>query len=235
MTNSNIVVLTGAGISAESGVPTFRGAGGLWRGYRAQDLATPQAFNRDPHQVWAFYHFRRELVAGCQPNAAHIVLSQMETQIGAQFTLITQNVDGLHRMAGNSRLIEIHGSLWQIKCTSCDHSWEDREIYPEETLLTCDKCESLARPDVVWFGEGLDAGRMEASIKAAEQASIMLVIGTSALVYPAAQLPVLAKQNGARLYEFNPNPTPISDIAYGVFREPAASSIPQWWSSYTHE
>jgi NAD-dependent deacetylase len=228
-----IVALTGAGISAESGVPTFRGKGGLWHGRRAQDLATPQAFTRDPALVWAFYHYRRQLVQGCLPNPAHQALADMETRLGPRFSLITQNVDGLHRLAGNKNLIEVHGSLWQLKCTRCQHSWQDREIYPDDVLPTCPSCGEIARPDVVWFGEGLDPARLDASLVAAKTATIMLVIGTSAVVYPAAQIPVTAKQHGARLIEFNLEPTPLSQLADETFFEPAGISLPRWWSQFT--
>jgi NAD-dependent deacetylase len=234
MPEPKIVALTGAGISAESGVPTFRGEGGLWRGHRAQDLATPQAFQRDRAQVWAFYHYRRQLVDDCHPNPAHRILAEIESQLATRFTLITQNVDGLHRLAGNQNLIEIHGSLWQIKCSRCQQSWQDRQIYPEDALPTCPNCEQVARPDVVWFGEGLDPALLEKSFEAVKSASIMLVIGTSAVVYPAAQLPVIAKQNGARLIEFNLEPTPLSQLADETYFEPAGSSLPRWWNQFIH-
>jgi NAD-dependent deacetylase len=232
MSNPNIVALTGAGISAESGVPTFRGEGGLWQGHRAEDLATPQAFQRDPAKVWAFYHYRRRLVHDCHPNAAHHTLADIESRLGARFKLITQNVDGLHRLAGNKNLIEIHGSLWQIRCSQCLRSWHDRQIYPQDAQPTCTECGQMARPDVVWFGEGLDPARLDASYEAASAASIMLVIGTSAVVYPAAQIPEIAKRNGARLIEFNLEPTPLSQLADETYFEPAGKSLPRWWDRF---
>lgn len=233
MQTPRIVALTGAGISAESGVPTFRGEGGLWRGRRAQDLATPEAFQRDPAQVWAFYHYRRQLVHSCHPNPAHVALAEIESRLGNHFSIITQNIDGLHHLAGNQNLIELHGSLWQIKCGYCQQSWPDRKIYPEHELPVCPACGQLARPDVVWFGEGLDPARLEASYEAARHASIMLIIGTSAVVYPAAQIPMVARQNGARLIEFNLEPTPLSQIADETYFEPAGTSLPRWWKQFS--
>lgn len=228
-----VVALTGAGISAESGVPTFRGEGGIWRSHRAQDLATPQAFQHHPARVWAFYHFRRRLVHSCQPNPAHYTLAEIESQLGNQFTLITQNVDGLHNLAGSHSLIEIHGSMWQIKCSRCQKSWPDRNLYAEDELPACPTCGQMARPDVVWFGEGLDQAKLEVSYQAAKRASIMLVIGTSALVYPAAQIPVIAQQNGARLIEFNLEPTPLSQIADETYFQSAGVSLPRWWKDFS--
>lgn len=233
MPTARIVALTGAGISAESGVPTFRGEGGLWQGHRAQDLATPQAFQRDPSQVWAFYHYRRRLVHACHPNPAHQTLAQMEAQLGPRFTVITQNVDGLHQLAGNQNLIEIHGSLWRIKCSHCRLSWQDREIYSDDILPTCPSCGEVARPDVVWFGEGLDPARLEDALSMAREASMMLVIGTSAVVHPAAQIPVFAKLNGARLVEFNLEPTPLSRLADETYFDSAGKSLPKWWKKYS--
>jgi NAD-dependent deacetylase len=222
-----LVVLTGAGISAESGVPTFRGAQGLWRNHRAQDLATPQAFSRDPELVWAFYGWRRELVASCKPNAAHRVLASLQKEL-RNLTLITQNVDGLHQAAGSQDPLELHGSLWRLRCTTCGHRWEDHRVPLPNPIPECPSCESTARPDVVWFGESLDPVVVEAAFSAAESARTMLVVGTSALVSPASELPRVAQAAGARLVEINPESTPISPICDVVLRGPATTMLGQW-------
>jgi NAD-dependent deacetylase len=227
-----IVVLTGAGISAESGVPTFRGAGGLWRKFRAEDLATPQAFARDPKLVWEWYAWRREMLVKCEPNAAHRTLVEIETHANAKggaFTLITQNIDGLHEAAGSRSVLRVHGSIWSMRCMRDGTSWEDRRVPLPEIPPRCPKCGSLARPDVVWFGEMLDDLLLQAAMDAAAQARTMLVVGTSALVQPAASLPLIAKRNGARLVEINPDETPLSDFADEVLRGPAARELPAWW------
>jgi len=223
-----VVVLTGAGVSAESGVPTFRGSGGLWRSYRATDLATPTAFARDPRLVWEFYSWRRELVAACRPNPAHKALAQMERRL-PDFTLITQNVDGLHQAAGSQRVVELHGSLWRVRCTRCSYQAEDRRVPLPQLPPRCPRCEGLLRPDVVWFGEALPQGVLEQAWAAAGRASVMLVVGTSAVVEPAASLPRLAKARGAYLIEINPEETPLSPYADEVIREPAGQALPAWW------
>ncbi|MGQ9921978.1 MAG: SIR2 family NAD-dependent protein deacylase [Desulfobacca sp.] len=205
----DVVVLTGAGISAASGVPTFRGQDGLWRQYRAVDLATPEAFQRDPHLVWEFYHWRRRLLAPLQPNAAHLALAEMEARL-PRFTLITQNIDGLHALTGSRRIIELHGNIWQLRCTGCGQVSEDRRL-DLPPLPTCDICGALRRPHVVWFGEMLDPGVLAAASAAVEACDLMLVSGTSGLVQPAASLGRLAKQRGAFVAEINVEPTPQSD------------------------
>ncbi len=231
----SVAVLTGAGISAESGVPTFRGEDGLWRTYRAEDLATPEAFYRDPQLVWEWYDWRRGLIAGCRPNAAHHTLAQMERHLD-DLTLITQNVDGLHQMAGSRNVVELHGSIWRMRCTQeCQPPWEDRTvplIVAGGALPRCPKCGSLARPDVVWFGESLPGEALAAAWAAAQRCQVMLVVGTSAVVQPAASLPLLALRRGAYVVEINPQPTPLSDAAHEVIREPAASALPQWWQTW---
>ena len=188
-----VAVLTGAGISAESGVPTFRGEGGLWRQHRAEELATPHAFYRDPGLVWEWYDWRRQLIGDCQPNAAHRTLVDMEDHLD-DLTIVTQNVDGLHRLAGSRNVVELHGDIWRMRCTvGCQPSWEDRTSPLRELPACCPRCGVLARPDVVWFGEALPGAAGDAAWLAAERCRLMLVIGTSALVQPAASLPVLAR------------------------------------------
>ena len=231
----SVAVLTGAGISAESGVPTFRGEDGLWRTYRAEDLATPGAFSRDPHLVWEWYDWRRGLIAGCRPNAAHQALADMERHFD-DWTLITQNVDGLHQQAGSRNVVELHGNIWRMRCTQgCQTPWEDRAVplaLAGGALPRCPRCGSLARPDVVWFGESLPGEALAAALAAAQRCQVMLVVGTSAVVQPAASLPLLALQRGAYLVEVNPQPTPLSDAAHEVIREPAASALPHWWQTW---
>jgi NAD-dependent deacetylase len=223
-----LVVLTGAGISAESGVPTFRGKGGIWEDHRAEDLATPQAFTHDPTLVWRFYNWRRAIVANCAPNTAHHILVEIEHHL-KKFTLITQNVDGLHKIAGNQHVIELHGSLWRMRCTRCQNSWEDRRVHPPEHLPKCQDCGTLARPDVVWFGEPLDEDTLEEAMEAASQAQLMLVIGTSAIVHPAASIPMIARSAGARLVEINPESTPLTPLADQALQEVATKGLAQWW------
>jgi NAD-dependent deacetylase len=225
----SVAVLTGAGISAESGVPTFRGPGGLWRNHRAEDLATPHAFRRDPKLVWEWYDWRRGLVGACQPNAAHRTLVEMEARFD-DFVLITQNVDGLHRLAGSQNVVELHGNIWTLRCTKdCSPNWEDRTVPLPEIPPTCPECGALARPDVVWFGESLPREALDAAWEAVQRCQLMLVVGTSALVQPAASLPLLALQHGAYVVEINPQATPLSGAVNDTMREPAAVALPQWW------
>lgn len=231
-------VLTGAGVSAESGVPTFRGEGGLWRSYRAEDLAAPAAFLRDPELVWEWYDWRRGLIGKCQPNAAHRTLAEMEAYLsaagrGSSFVLVTQNIDGLHPLAGSQRVIELHGNIWRMRCTrNCQAPWEDRTVPLPEIPPRCTECGALARPDVVWFGESLPAGALDQAFAAAQICMVMLVVGTSAVVQPAASLPIMALQRGAYVVEINPQPTPLSSIAHEVIRQPAARALPEWWQAW---
>jgi NAD-dependent deacetylase len=224
-----MVVLTGAGISAESGVPTFRGEGGLWRNYRAEELATPHAFRRDPELVWSWYAWRREVVGACRPNGAHETLVEMETQLD-DFCLVTQNVDGLHSLAGSRNVVELHGNIWGMRCTRhCRPVWEERADPLPQIPPRCPDCGALARPDVVWFGETLPSGALEQALLAAQRCQLMLVVGTSAVVEPAASLPLLALQRGAQVIEINPQPTPLSPAVDEAIREPAAMALPRWW------
>jgi NAD-dependent deacetylase len=223
-----VVVLTGAGISAESGVPTFRGEGGLWRNYRPEQLATPEAFHRDPALVWEWYDWRRGLIGDCVPNAAHEALVEMEAAL-ADFILITQNVDGLHQAAGSRNMLELHGNIWRVRCAGCGRVAEDRRVPMPEPLPLCPDCGGVLRPDVVWFGESLPVGVLEEAWAAAERCRLMLVVGTSAVVQPAASLPLVALRNGARLVEVNPAETGLSAYAHEVLRGPAAELLPAWW------
>lgn len=214
-------MLTGAGISAESGIPTFRsGSGGLWRNFRAEDLATPQAFARDPAMIWEWYDWRRSQIAKAVPNAAHMALAAHSGPL----TLITQNVDGLHDMAGSRDILKIHGDIWIRRCTVCGHETSDRVAPLPAYPPLCAACGGVERPGVVWFGEALPPDVWEASERAAKQADVLLVIGTSAQVYPAAGLIPLAKRGGARIVEVNIERTAASAMA-DEFHQGSASEI----------
>ena len=203
-----LVVITGAGISAESGVPTFRGSDGLWRRYRAEDLATPQAFQRDPRLVWEWYDWRRRLISGKEPNAGHMAIAAMEG-LFEEFFLITQNVDGLHRRAGSRKLIEIHGNLWRVRCMGEGKVSSNNEVPLKEIPPRCE-CGALLRPDVVWFGESLSEKDLADSYMALKECDCLMVVGTSAVVQPVASFPTIARNGGAFIAEINVEPTPIS-------------------------
>ncbi|MCS6293900.1 MAG: NAD-dependent deacylase [Nitrospira sp.] len=206
----SITVLTGAGISADSGVPTFRGADGLWRNFRAEELATPEAFERDPRLVWEWYSWRRELIATKQPNDAHRAVASLESRVN-DFWLITQNVDGLHRAAGSTKLSEIHGNIWMVRCTACAAVTENHRV-PLPLLPHCGQCGGLLRPHIVWFGESLQEEDLACCAKQLQTCDILLVIGTSGVVYPAAGFASIAKEAGAYVIEVNLDPTPQLDL-----------------------
>jgi NAD-dependent deacetylase len=207
-----IAISTGAGISAESGIPTFRGKDGLWRKHKPESLATPQAFYADPELVWEFYDYRRNLVKSVEPNPAHYALVNIEENAD-KFCLITQNVDNLHFRAGSKNIIELHGNLAISRCTRCSYETKALPTPLEETLPTCPECGELLRPGVVWFGEQLPVDAINAAFRTAQQCDLMLVIGTSGLVQPAASLPHLAKREGAFVVEVNIEETPITAVA----------------------
>jgi len=231
MTIPRIAVLTGAGVSAASGVPTFRDPGGLWRQYSPQELATPEAFDRDPLLVWEFYDWRRQRVAGCTPNAAHLVLAEMDASV-PDFILATQNVDGLHPAAGSRRILFLHGDIWRLRCTSCRYRGESRQVPLDPLPPLCPDCGAVLRPDVVWFGEALDSLVLNRATQAFAQADIALVVGTSALVYPAAELPLLTRQRGGKVYEFNTEATPLSSLATQSFLGLCEETLPAWWAGF---
>lgn len=201
----SVAVLTGAGASAESGIPTFRGAGGLWRNYKPEDLATPGAFARDPKLVWEWYDWRREIVAKAQPNAGHYALAKLE-QHKAAFTLATQNVDDLHERAGSKNIIHLHGEIFVERCLKCAKEYRHRK-----GPHVCE-CGGITRPGVVWFGEGLPEAALKRAMDAMCSCDVALIVGTSAVVYPAASLIPLAKRCGAKVIEVNLEETPMSGI-----------------------
>jgi NAD-dependent deacetylase len=221
----SIVVLTGAGVSAESGVPTFRGNHGLWKQYRAEDLATPGAFARDPKLVWEWYDWRRSLIAEAKPNPGHYALAAAEAR-ARKFTLITQNVDGLHELAGSRNVLRLHGSIWMLRCLECRREREDRSTPLPEIPPRCE-CGGMLRPGVVWFGELLPAQVWKDAETAARQADLFLLIGTSAMVYPAAGLASMAKSSGARVVEINIEETGVSDSIDEFLQGPSGELLPQ--------
>jgi NAD-dependent deacetylase len=221
----SLCVLTGAGISAESGIPTFRGPGGMWRTYRAEDLATPEAFARDPYLVWEWYDWRREVISRAEPNAGHRALAEIERRAGG-FHLVTQNVDGLHDRAGSRSILKVHGDIWTLRCTTCRRSWQDLRAPLPEVPPKC-ACGGMARPGVVWFGEALPDEVWGSAIDAVRAASLCLVVGTSSVVYPAAGLVHLAKSKGAKVVEINVAETPVSGEVDFSWRAPAAVALPQ--------
>jgi NAD-dependent deacetylase len=221
----SIAVLSGAGVSAESGIPTFRDAlTGLWARFRPEELATPEAFARDPGTVWEWYAWRRTLVDRAQPNAAHAALVEMERCV-ARFALITQNVDGLHERAGSRAVIELHGNIRRSKCFREGRPLEARDMVAG-TPPTCVHCGAWARPDVVWFGEALDVDRIGRAYEAARSCDVFLSVGTSGLVEPAASLPFEALAAGAAVIEVNPVATPLTRRATLSIARLAGEALP---------
>ncbi|XP_063307779.1 NAD-dependent protein deacylase sirtuin-5, mitochondrial [Pelobates fuscus] len=247
----HIAVITGAGVSAESGVPTFRGAGGYWRKWQAQHLATPEAFARNPSRVWEFYHYRREVMLSKNPNPAHIAIAECEARLskqGRKVVVITQNIDELHRKAGTRNLYEIHGSLFKTRCNTCgsvrenykspvcpaldgkgapDPDVEDAKI-PVENLPRCEEndCSGLLRPNVVWFGETLDSNVLGEVEKELEICDLCLVVGTSSVVYPAAMFAPQVASRGVPVAEFNMESTPATTSFAFHFQGPCGTTLP---------
>ena len=220
-----LVVLTGAGVSRESGVPTFRGEDGLWRQYRAEELATWEAFERDPKLVWQWYDYRREIVAEVEPNPAHEAIARLEGAYD-DFVLVTQNTDGLHERAGSRNPIELHGNIWRARCVKEQRVFDLLDTPLAEIPPMCERCGALLRPDVVWFGEPLPAKAYDASYEAASECDAMLVVGTSAVVRPAASLPLVAKHGGGVVVEANTELTAISALIDGTILGRAGETIP---------
>ncbi len=240
-----VLVLTGAGISADSGLATFRGADGLWRNHRAQELATPEAFARDSRLVWEWYGMRRERAASCEPNDAHLALARLAAERDG-VTIVTQNVDGLHSRAAErvaadragtvtegperepALPLELHGCLFRVRCTRCDERYEHRQPIDASSaasLPSCRSCSSLLRPDIVWFGEPLGEA-IEVAFKEAQQAEVCLVVGTSAVVQPAASIATVVDRAGGSVIEVNPEPTPLTPLAVVSLRGGAAEVVP---------
>lgn len=221
-----VCVLTGAGVSAESGVPTFRAADGLWEGHRIEDVASPDGFRRDPRLVWEFYNARRANVKTVRPNPGHHALVALEARWGDQFTVVTQNVDGLHRAAGSRNVLEIHGSLHRTRCLGCGEL-KDRGLEALAPLPRCE-CGNGLRPDIVWFGEALPADVWEAATTAAHACDVLLVVGTSAVVHPAASLIPIAKQGTGegRVIEVNLTKTEASRFADAGLYGPSGQVLP---------
>lgn len=247
----HVAILTGAGVSAESGVPTFRGAGGYWRKWQAQDLATPEAFARNPSRVWEFYHYRREVMLTKNPNPAHLAIAECEERLskqGRQVTVITQNIDELHRRAGSKNILEIHGSLFRTRCVSCGHeaanykspicaalegkgapdpNTSDAKI-PVQDLPRCEQtgCHGLLRPAVVWFGETLDSDILTHVEKELDNCDLCLVVGTSSIVYPAAMFAPQVAARGVPVAEFNMEDTPATMRFKFHFHGPCGTTLP---------
>ncbi len=226
-------VITGAGVSSESGVPTFRGAGGLWRSYRAEDLATPAAFARDPRLVWEWYDMRRKICAEAAPNPAHLTIADMERRL-PQFLLITQNVDGLHGRAGNRGHVEIHGNIFRARCTRACSSPRARDLpYVPSMQLppTCPDCGAMLRPDIVWFGESYDPALLDRCTAFLENARLVIVAGTSGVVPIPIHLASLAAARGALVVDVNPEYSGVRDIADAVIQGKAGEALPELWGA----
>lgn len=221
----SVAVLTGAGISAESGLPTFRGPNGLWRNHRPEQLATPQAFARDPQMVWEWYDWRRAVHAGKEPNAGHLALAELERRT-PEVLLVTQNVDSLHERAGSRSIVHLHGSLWRVRCVACGEEQANEQV-PLDPLPPHCACGAMQRPAVVWFGERLPEREFTTAVEAARQVEVFLVVGTSSLVYPAAALPRVALESGARIIEVNPESTELTPHAHASLRGLAGEILPQ--------
>lgn len=230
--DARVGVLSGAGISAASGIPTFRGADGLWKNARAEDLATPEGFAADPELVWEWYGWRRDRIRAAAPNAAHHALVDLARRV-ASLDVLTQNVDGLHADALSDaddpppmEIVELHGSIWRLRCTGCGHEAVDRRPGPPPGELPTCECGALLRPAVVWFGESLDPRALERAADVATRSDVFLVVGTSALVYPAASYGAVARQHGAHVVEFNLEATGTTAPGTGAVHAPAEVALP---------
>lgn len=226
----SVVAFTGAGVSAESGVPTFRGNDGVWKKFKPEELANLDAFMKNPELVWEWYAHRKRIIAEIQPNTGHYALAEME-QLFPHFAVITQNIDNLHRRAGSKTVHELHGNIERNYCMKCGTPYSNEEILSGDTQhshsIRCRKCTGLIRPDVVWFGEMLPEEEWEQSIRAAESADVFLSIGTSGVVYPAASIPMVAKHHGAYVVEINPESTPLTDAADEFIQGLSGAILPE--------
>lgn len=222
----SVTVLTGAGISAESGVPTFRGDNGLWKKFKPEELANFDAFIKNTELVWEWYKYRKQLIANVKPNPGHYALVEME-KIFPIFSIITQNVDNLHRRAGSKRIFELHGNIQKNYCIGCGKEFSDEIIFLTSEIPRCDNCNELIRPGVVWFGEYLPEDQWNEAEKAARNCEVFFTIGTSAVVYPAASLPYLAKEHGAFVVEINPEPTPVTSMVNEFLQGKSGEILPE--------
>ncbi|XP_036824882.1 NAD-dependent protein deacylase sirtuin-5, mitochondrial isoform X2 [Oncorhynchus mykiss] len=256
----HVAILTGAGVSAESGVPTFRGEGGFWRKWQAQDLATPGAFSQNPSRVWEFYHYRREVMLTKSPNSAHVAIAECEARLqkqGRRVTVITQNIDELHRRAGSTNILEMHGSLFNTRCMSCGHvgvnhkspicaalegkgapdpNTSDAQIPPHD-LPRCEQggCSGLLRPNVVWFGETLDSDILTRVEEELDLCDLCLVVGTSSIVYPAAMFAPQVAARGIPVAEFNMEETPATMRFRFHFQGPCGTTLPPALARHNNE
>ncbi|MFP4527738.1 MAG: SIR2 family NAD-dependent protein deacylase [Candidatus Kapaibacterium sp.] len=222
----HVAVLTGAGVSAESGIKTFRDPDGLWAKFNPQELASVDGFMSNPDLVWQWYHHRREIINKAEPNPGHYAIARMERMF-PEFTLITQNVDRLHHRAGSTRAFELHGNIIENHCQNCKEPFEGETALPEGQLAKCPECGGMIRPSVVWFGEMLPFDALSGSEEAAIACDVFFTVGTSAEVYPAAFLPVQASQSGAYVVEVNPGETGFSRYADVCLRAPSGEALPK--------
>lgn len=228
---STVVVSTGAGISRPSGIPTFRGAEGIWESFRAEDVATIDVLERDPAHFWRFHDYLRQIIVNAVPNPAHLVLAEMEAALNgiSEFAVLTQNIDGLHQRAGSARVIELHGNALQYHCMDCDAVPDGMPVPAPEYPPRCEQCGGVLRPDVVLFGEPLPENALSEAHELALRADVMLVVGTSVVVQPAASLPFLALSAGALVVEVNPRSTSLTGMAQYSIQAPANTALPLLW------
>jgi len=223
--SGKVTVMTGAGISAESGIQTFRGQQGLWNNFKPEELATPQAFWKDPKLVWEWYDWRRKTIGEAKPNPGHYALVELEGQ-KSNFNLITQNVDGLHQIAGSKNVIEIHGNIWKIRCTKCGEIETNFDVPLKEIPPTCSKCGDMGRPNVVWFGEMIPMDVIDKSLNVIEECDVLLIVGTSGIVEPAASMGIIAKEAGKKVVEINLEDTPSSPLYDIRIRKKSGEVLP---------
>jgi len=220
-----VTAFTGAGISAESGVPTFRGTDGIWAKLNPEELATMDAFMRNPELVWEWYAHRKKVIAEVRPNPGHEALVALE-RLCPRFAVITQNIDNLHRRAGSTKVFELHGNIERNYCMACGHRVSNESVLAAGGVPKCPECGGKVRPDVVWFGEMLPEDEWEGAVRAAQSSDVFFSIGTSSVVYPAASLPLMAREGGAYLVEINPEPTPLTEHADEYLCGPAGEILP---------
>jgi NAD-dependent deacetylase len=219
----HIVFFTGAGMSTESGVPTYRGQGGIWSQYRWEEFACQEAFDADPEKVLKFHELRRVAILACNPHDGHMTISALEKKY-RRVTVVTQNIDGMHQKAGNRNVIELHGSIWRLRCPSDGVSEDIGEKYKN---YRCEKCGSWLRPDITWFGDTLNQGAVSEAIELIRSCDLFVSIGTSGVVYPAAGFPRFAKENNARCIEINPDANEMSFLYDEVIRDTAGKTLPE--------